>query len=46
MKGNPASTAIRCRACRVKERQRKAEARRVSEDGKKRKLERTLRASS
>ena len=32
------ATAVRCRACRIRERERKAEARRVSEEGKKRKL--------
>jgi hypothetical protein len=40
MHGDPDSTAIRCRACRIKERQRKMEARRISEEGMKRKLER------
>jgi hypothetical protein len=40
MQGNPDSGPARCRACRIKERQRKAEARRVSEEGKKRKQER------
>jgi len=35
-----ATTAVRCRACRSEERKRKAEARRVSEEGKERKLAR------
>jgi hypothetical protein len=33
MHGAIDTTAIRCRACRIKERERKAEARRVSEEG-------------
>ncbi|GHT91283.1 hypothetical protein AGMMS49545_06890 [Betaproteobacteria bacterium] len=33
MQGNPDSGAARCRACRVKERQRKTEARRISAEG-------------
>ncbi|MCL2523780.1 MAG: zinc-ribbon domain-containing protein [Betaproteobacteria bacterium] len=34
------TTAVRCLACRVKERRRKVEVRRVSEEGKQRKLAR------
>jgi hypothetical protein len=45
MHGLVDTIAIRCRACRVKERQRKTEARRLSEEGKQRKLARMLRAS-
>lgn len=37
MQGNPDSGAVRCRACRIKEGQRKAEARRISEEGMARK---------
>ncbi len=42
MRGNPDSIAVRCRACRAKERQRKAEARRISEAGKMKKMERKI----
>ncbi|MDR1661305.1 MAG: zinc-ribbon domain-containing protein, partial [Azoarcus sp.] len=37
MQGLLDATAVRCRTCRIKERERKVEARRVSEKGKKRK---------
>jgi hypothetical protein len=37
MGGPVETTAVRCRACRIRERERKAEARRVSEEGKERK---------
>jgi hypothetical protein len=40
MHGAIDTTAIRCRACRIKERERKAEARRVSTEGMVRKLAR------
>jgi hypothetical protein len=37
MGGLVETTAVRCRACRIRERERKAEARRVSEEGRSRK---------
>jgi hypothetical protein len=37
MRGFIDTTAVRCRACRIKERERKAEARRVSAEGKRQK---------
>jgi hypothetical protein len=37
MRGFIDTTAVRCRACRIKRRERKAEARRVSEEGMARK---------
>ncbi|MDR3351702.1 MAG: zinc-ribbon domain-containing protein [Zoogloeaceae bacterium] len=37
MRGFIYTTAVRCRACRIKRRERKAEARRVSEEGKRQK---------
>jgi hypothetical protein len=40
MQGFIHTTAVRCRACRIRERERKAEVRRVSEEGKRRKLAR------
>jgi hypothetical protein len=40
MQGFIHATAVRCRACRIRERERKAEARRVSEEGMRRKLAR------
>ena len=40
MRGFIETTAIRCRACRIKERERKAQARRLSEEGRRRKLAR------
>jgi hypothetical protein len=37
MRGDPDSIAVRCRACRIRKREIKAEARRVSEEGMARK---------
>ena len=39
IKADPASTAIRCRACRQREKARKAEARRIHLEGLQRKLD-------